>query len=73
MKILIKLFKQNIASIYYDLILWFQFIKSIKLNNRPILIFNYEKWHLGIDYNLRKQSYKNFLTKLGYNIICIDI
>ena len=72
MKKIFQIFKKIIIGIYHNFVLWFYFIKSLKLNKNQILIFNYEKWHLGIDYNIRKKSYREFLISIGYNVICID-
>lgn len=69
---LFQTFKQIVSAVYHSLVLWFYFIKSLKFSKNPILIFNYEKWHLGIDYNTRKKSYQEFLTSLGYSVICIN-
>jgi len=64
--------KKTIVSIYYRLILWSEVISSIKFNKKPLLIFNYQSWHIGIDYHVRKRKYKKLLISNGYNVIHID-
>jgi hypothetical protein len=73
MKRILQILKKNIKNSYYELVLWIHFIKSIKFDKNSILIFNYEKWHLGIDYQFRKKSYKEFLNSRKHNVICIDL
>jgi hypothetical protein len=71
-KIVYKL-KYKIKNIYVVICLWAEFIKSINMSKKPILIFNYETWHYHTDYKYRKKKYKEFLNSKGYNVICIDL
>jgi len=73
MRNLFTFFYKSFKTYYYYLILWIDVIMSIKINSKPLYIFNHEIWHLTIDYKSRKEKYRKFLKKKGYNVIYLDL